>query len=393
MRINAKSKVQFVTIGGFLGAGKTTIMLAVADTLISSGRRVSVITNDQGTDLVDTIAVQNRVDATAEVTGGCFCCRFDELVTTMVRLVEEKSPEIVLAEAVGSCADLQATVIRPLRGLLGDGLNVAPLTVLVDPLRYSDFALDRLTSEPESDLVYLFRKQIEEADVIALSKTDLLSSDEVEVLIDTLKIAFPHAITMAVSARNGNGIGDIVSLWENSHPHDIDLDIDYSKYGRAEQALAWSNLLIHITAQSAQGFAFDDWIEGFMAVIGSWCQTDDHLIGHVKLLLSADVGLVSASLVSSIQPIVWGGQRGLRGMAAKAIVNARLIGAPDQLASLLSNAAIGCSARSNAVVESSTGIAFSPALPVPVHRFLVREPPISSSPKSNSVVTERTNEY
>src|SRR5690606_9968454 len=128
--------MRFVPLGGFLGAGKTTTMLAAARLLEAAGVTVSVVTNDQGGDLVDTTVASTVVDDVDEVTGGCFCCRFDDLAGVITRLENDVAPSVVLAEAVGSCTDLQSTVVRPLRHFYGDRLEVAPLTVVVDPLRY-----------------------------------------------------------------------------------------------------------------------------------------------------------------------------------------------------------------------------------------------------------------
>lgn len=118
---------RFIPLGGFLGAGKTTTMLAAARLLERQGERVSLITNDQGADLVDTqLAKASGIGGIGEVTGGCFCCRFEDLTTVVTRLTEQVNPTAIIAEAVGSCTDLQATVVRPLRQLYGDQFHIAP---------------------------------------------------------------------------------------------------------------------------------------------------------------------------------------------------------------------------------------------------------------------------
>ena len=50
-----------------------------------------------------------------EVAGACFCCKFDDLVATAQQLGEHQQPDVLIAEPVGSCTDLAATVIEPLR--------------------------------------------------------------------------------------------------------------------------------------------------------------------------------------------------------------------------------------------------------------------------------------
>ena len=83
--------------------------------------------------------MRSKLDSVAEVTGGCFCCKFEDLVEAIVALTDSDGVDTVIAEAVGSCTDLQATVVRPLRRYYGDDMVVAPLTTVVDPLRHRAF--------------------------------------------------------------------------------------------------------------------------------------------------------------------------------------------------------------------------------------------------------------
>src|SRR5881398_3379699 len=114
-------------IGGFLGAGKTTAILQLARRLSSKNVRVGLITNDQSSGLVDTTMLQSHGFATEEITGGCFCCRFNSLVDAANSLTAATRPEIFIAEPVGSCTDLVATVTYPLRRIYGDDFFIAPL--------------------------------------------------------------------------------------------------------------------------------------------------------------------------------------------------------------------------------------------------------------------------
>lgn len=93
-------------VGGFLGAGKTTLILATARRLVERGYRVGLVTNDQGEDLVDTALAADATIPVAEVAGGCFCCRFPDLLAGLQRLQEVAEPDVILAEPVGSCTDL-----------------------------------------------------------------------------------------------------------------------------------------------------------------------------------------------------------------------------------------------------------------------------------------------
>src|SRR5438309_8095938 len=109
-----------ILVGGFLGAGKTTLLAAAAERLAAQGKRVALVTNDQAANLVDTAVLKERDLPVDEVSGGCFCCKFDDLIAAMDHLVGAKQPEVVLGEPVGSCTDLSATVMQPMKALQRD---------------------------------------------------------------------------------------------------------------------------------------------------------------------------------------------------------------------------------------------------------------------------------
>src|SRR5438876_5210051 len=126
-------RLRFALIGGFLGAGKTTAMARLARFYTSRGQRVGLVTNDQAQDLVDTNSLRAQGFAVEEVAGACFCCRFDDLVGKVGLLQKGERPDVILAEPVGSCTDLVATVVQPLRDLYGERFEVAPYPVLFKP--------------------------------------------------------------------------------------------------------------------------------------------------------------------------------------------------------------------------------------------------------------------
>ena len=168
---------RYVMIGGFLGAGKTTAIDRFAGELSRRGMRVGLITNDQSAGLVDTALLRSHGFAVEEITGGCFCCRFGSLREAADELTRQTRPEVFLAEPVGSCTDLLATVSYPLRRLYGDRFRIAPLSVLVDPIRAARILglVEGRSFSPK--VVYVYRKQLEEAEFIVLNKCDQLEDE------------------------------------------------------------------------------------------------------------------------------------------------------------------------------------------------------------------------
>ena len=115
---------RIILVGGFLGAGKTTLIWRVAERLMSVGKGVGLITNDQAPELVDSELLRRQNLAVSEVAGSCFCCNFNGF-TDAVKQVSEGA-DYVLSEPVGSCADLSATILQPLKKYWNTTLLVAP---------------------------------------------------------------------------------------------------------------------------------------------------------------------------------------------------------------------------------------------------------------------------
>src|SRR5581483_12486880 len=103
-----------IPVGGFLGAGKTTLILAAARVLRDRGAKSAAILNDQGAQLVDTAHVHRRGIDAAEVAGACFCCKFSDLIDAAEGL-RAYAPDVIFIEPVGSCTDLSATILQPLK--------------------------------------------------------------------------------------------------------------------------------------------------------------------------------------------------------------------------------------------------------------------------------------
>jgi Ni2+-binding GTPase involved in maturation of urease and hydrogenase len=233
---------RYIMIGGFLGAGKTTAILKLADHLRRQGRRVGLITNDQGTGLVDTQMAEASHFAVEEISGGCFCCRFDSLANASQKLTALTRPDVLIAEPVGSCTDLMATVNLPMQQLYGNEFVVAPLSVLVDPIRAQRSLGLGGGKQFAPKVTYIYLKQLEEADIIVINKSDLLTVGQANELQAALKGKFPRAEVFLVSARNGTGLQpwfDRILTGELTAAGIM--DVDYIAYGVGEAMLGWLN--------------------------------------------------------------------------------------------------------------------------------------------------------
>jgi Ni2+-binding GTPase involved in maturation of urease and hydrogenase len=291
-------KARYIMLGGFLGAGKTTAVAALAQHLTSQGLRVGLITNDQGSELVDTAMLRARGFATEEIPGGCFCCRFNSLVAAARCLDAASKPDVFIAEPVGSCTDLVATVTYPLRRIYGGQFVIAPLSVLVDPVR-AEGVLGLAEGRKFSDKVlYIYRKQLEEADFIVVTKSELLPAERLQALRARLAAEFPHAETLAVSVRENRGLVQWFAQLETGEQRPrATMEVDYDLYAEGEALLGWLNATVQLAC--AGGFDSGAVLTRLAREIQR--RLDGSEIAHLKMTLSPDGGLGDIAVINLVR--------------------------------------------------------------------------------------------
>ena len=355
-------KKRIVFVGGFLGAGKTTLLFEAAKRLAARGVRAGLVTNDQAPELVDTAFLRTTGLKVAEVSGSCFCCNFPGMVNAMDALFDGAGVDVVLAEPVGSCADLSATLLQPLKDKKGGDVSVAPISVLADPVRLQGI-LDGNSAGLHGSSAYIFRKQLEEADFIVLAKADTLRDG---ALAGRLAAAYPMAEIFTVSARTGAGMDawlDAVLSRDGAGAHLI--EVDYDTYAEGEAVLGWLNA----TYELASG-GDADWkvfASTLMDALGRAFDAIPATVGHVKLALHSGGPLLAANLTGTRETLeVRGGS--LRGKAAVLTLNARAQMTPEQLEGIVrEQMANTCGAEIAA--KTAAFRCLSPGYPKPTHRY------------------------
>ncbi|TDD66269.1 hypothetical protein E1262_22595 [Jiangella aurantiaca] len=369
--------VRFVALSGFLGAGKTTTLGALARALQARGHRVAVVTNDQGEQLVDTSVAALTSDDVAEVTGGCFCCRFEDLESVVTAAIE-RGADTVLAEAVGSCTDLQATVIRPLRRRYGAGLTVAPLVAVVDPLRHAGLGRSLGLSDERSDLAYLYDRQLADAEVVALNKIDAIPRLDVDQVAAGLRRRCPHALVLECSAATGEGLAALVDVLtgDGGGARPCDLEIDYDRYAAAEAQLAWLNHALRLEPAGAAPVAPARWGEAALAHLGAAAARYGWTIGHAKVAIDTGGRLTKLSLVDPARRPVAdldASPHAARpaGSPMTAVLNARIACRPHELDAAVEAAVTAADVATGTVSTAATGppASFAPSYPTPTHRL------------------------
>lgn len=361
--------IKFVMVGGFLGAGKTTTIGKLAAHYQSVGKKVALVTNDQAYNLVDTETLRQHGYTVGEVPGACFCCKFDDLLSTIESLSADSIPDLIIAEPVGSCTDLVATVIEPMKSLFGDRFQTGPLVVLLKPSHGKKILCQKTKRGFSPKAEYIFLKQLEEADSIAINKVDRLSEQERKLLMTSATERFPNKNIFFMSAREEIGLNDLVTALE-AEPisRSTMMEMDYQIYAEGEAELGWLNCQIKADSRTGEPFSLDEVTLAFVKEIGEALSEQNAEIAHLKVLgqtlenssvanLVSSEGVAEISLASEIQIA-----------AAELLVNARVATSPEILSSIVGSVAMRLASSMKLDFQIGDMQSFRPGKPEPTHR-------------------------
>ena len=236
-------KLPVTVLSGFLGAGKTTVLSHILNN--REGKKVAVIVNDMSEINIDAAIVQKDVslnrseEKLVEMSNGCICCTLrEDLLLEVNKLAKEGRFDYLVIESTGISEPLpvaETFTFADEDGIsLSDVADLDTMVTVVDAVnflkdyeeaKYLQEAGESLGEEDERSVADLLVDQIEFADVILVSKTDLASTDDIERLMAILKTLNTNAKVFPIA----NGQVDIDSV----------LSTGLFDFERAQQAPGW----------------------------------------------------------------------------------------------------------------------------------------------------------
>jgi len=237
------NKLPVTVLSGFLGAGKTTVLSHILNN--REGKKVAVIVNDMSEINIDAAIVQNDVslnrseEKLVEMSNGCICCTLrEDLLEEVTKLAEEGRFDYLVIESTGISEPLPVAETFTFADEDGVSLsNVADLDTMVtvvdavnflkdyDEAKYLQDTAESLGEEDERSVADLLVDQVEFADVLLVSKTDLASPSDIDRLTAILKTLNTHAKIIPISQGQVN-IDDVLST-------------GLFNFERAQQAPGW----------------------------------------------------------------------------------------------------------------------------------------------------------
>lgn len=180
--------IPVTVIGGYLGAGKTTLVNNLLRA--AQGRRLAVLVNEFGALPIDADLIEARDDRMIAITGGCICCSYgSDLIAALIEMARRMAkPDQILVETSGVA--LPGAVASALT--LVAGLRLDAVVVLADAETVREQADDRYTADT-------ITRQLADADIVILNKTDLVAAGPLAETIAWMRTSAPQAHILPAS--------------------------------------------------------------------------------------------------------------------------------------------------------------------------------------------------
>ncbi len=354
--------MKLILTGGFLGSGKTTAIQQACNLLLKENIKVAVVTNDQGDELVDSKFSQGFSIPVKEVTKGCFCCNYTALLENIGYFSKEIHPQIVFAESVGSCTDLVATIANPLAEMHPE-LTVT-ISVFVDS--YLLWTIINGTSSFTDDSVrYIFKKQMEEADVLILNKTDLLNAQQSKEVQTFMKKEYAGKKIVLQNSLNPEDIQRWLYCLEKPElTKRKSLELDYEIYGEGEAKLAWLDASVRVANKKISALNASALLS---QKIYEKIKAKGYTIGHLKFLINdgTEQFKISYTETSKNENHFFNSAS----IKASVLINARVQTTPKALQEIVYEAIDEVALQTNSTIQIQSISAFQPGFPKPTHRI------------------------
>jgi hypothetical protein len=270
---------------------------------------------------------------------------------------------------VGSCADIVATVVKPLLDLRPSGEKPASFSVYVD----ARLLLLHLQNEPmpfSDSVIYIYDKQIEEAELLVMNKADLLDSQEKEELYRLAQVAYPEKKILFQDSLETESVqvwADLIQSKGLPLPSKS-LNIDYDRYARGEAELAWLNEDYELKLPP------EDSHTAVIRLISTLIERLDKKrvpIGHLKFLIQPEgCPEMKLSFTTLAVPGDWSAQvPDFTSSKVRFLINARIQMGADTLHDLIAKTLSDTLPANSFIAVEERAEYFHPNYPRPVHRI------------------------
>jgi len=195
--------MEMLIVAGFLGSGKTTLVLSAISRIIErTGKKVVIIVNDFGTVGIDGKVMEKYGLKVAEMASGCICCTLGgDLLTTIQDIEDNIKPDLIVIESTG-LADPSA-IVDAMQHYPGKPLERIRSAVIIDAARFP--SIYKALNRPLTN-------QVKNADLVLINKIDAVTPDALSMVEAELRTMNADVPMIAVSALNDTNIDEAVDV-------------------------------------------------------------------------------------------------------------------------------------------------------------------------------------
>lgn len=333
-------KIRFMVVSGFLGAGKTTTMIALGEHLCKTYGEAAIIANDLGANLVDTCLTQTSGCTVAEIASGCICYQMDNTVDQIRRLRDKDGAKFVMSDIPGCGVGALDHVYHTLHDNNSDEFILCPFTVIVDPERLRMIMPEHADINLPEELVYLLQLQLEEADLVVLNKCDTLTSQDIDRYVEFLRAACPDIPILTISALERTGIEELAEYVTTHESALKNFSVrDNERFTQAETKLTWYNRRLYFKTLDESKIDFNQVVEDLIEEIRMGLIQRKRNVPHLKTFATSGNGDYNKASLIGVDYDIEYAQKMLRPHKnARLVINARAVCESRPLARIVDDA-------------------------------------------------------
>jgi G3E family GTPase len=274
--------MDLLIIAGFLGSGKTSVLIPLAKSLVGCGKSVTIIENEVGKVGIDNQILEEEKLNVKELFSGCVCCQLRvDLLNTLYELERTIEPDVVIIEPSGVAAP--GMVLDTFLGYGGE-INRKVALVLADATR---FHLLKIMSLP------LVENSIQAADVVAINKIDLVSSVELQQVTDNIRQVKSDVEIIPISAVQEINLDLLFSRVNSLLTADVTAEEKYSKIGDIDAptpTIHSREFVFTFNNPISSELLIKELKEFFRYLVNELREAGCTLIGHIKAIVKPQNG-------------------------------------------------------------------------------------------------------
>lgn len=350
---------KYMVTSGFLGAGKTTSMIAFANSVNKREKgHAAILANDLGaSNIVDAEFTATTGITTLPISGNCICYQHENLVDKLHQL-EAAGADVIFSDIPGCGIGALDHVYLELNEKERGQFDLMPFMCVVDPERIRMVMPENADINLPDEMKFLFDAQMAEADVIVLNKIDTISKTETEARVEYIKSVYPQTPVLTMSALTGEGVDAVVDYILEHKAAAAHKEIGYGSdaFMAAENKLSWFNTRVFMEQREDKNLDFNEVITEIFEGIRQGLKKNKGNVPHLKMFAADSQEELSdffkASLIGVDYDIEYSQKLEKKYSALSLIINARSAADSQIMAEIVNDAMDAVSLKYNLKVRT-----------------------------------------